>query len=111
MVDMIAFNNDPQLGGQSSVLTLQYGESKQEGNGMALYTCVRNKLVMLYDFDYIGINVYSAYTTHFSGLWGHNGLQMVKFDLQFEICNLNYPGVHVHFATKRPQLPERSNLT
>ena len=56
---------------------------------------MKNKLVMLFEFDYFGINVYIACNTHLSGLWGHDSLQMalmaweVKFDLRFEISNIN----------------------
>ena len=66
---------------------------------------MKNMLVMLFEFDYFGISVNIACNTHLCGLWGHDSLQMasmaweVKFDLRFEICNLNYPGIHVHVAT------------
>ena len=69
---------------------------------------MKNKHVMLHDFNYFGINVYIAhiaYNSHWDGIWGHDGLQTasmaskVKFDLRFEISNLNYHGIDVHIAS------------
>ena len=65
----------------------------------------RNRHVMLYDLYYLEIYVHIAYNSHFGGLLGHGGLKMAsmasefKFDLRFEISNLNYPGMDVHVAT------------
>ena len=57
------------------------------------------------NLNYHGIYVLIASNSHFSGVWGHGGLQMastaseVKCDLKFEISNLNYPCIHMHVAS------------
>ena len=66
---------------------------------------MKNKNVILYDFNYFGICVQIAYNSYLSGLWGHDGLQTasmaseVKFDLRFEISDLNYPDIYAHVAS------------
>ena len=63
---------------------------------------MKNKHMMLHDFNYFGTNVYIAYNSHLNGIWGHYGLptasmaSKVKYDPRFETSNLNYHGIDVH---------------
>ena len=93
---------------------------------------MRNKLVMLFDFNYFCIHVYIAYNSHLCGLWGHGSLQMVsmawevKFDLRFDLKSATsttlvslwmFPLTAIWVASeamtpsKQTQWHERSNLT
>ena len=66
---------------------------------------MKHKHMMLHDINYFGINVYIAYNNHLNAVRVHDCLQntktssMVKYDLRFEISNLNYPGIDVHIAS------------
>ena len=67
---------------------------------------------MLYDFHYLGIYVHIAYNSHFGGL---KSASEFKFDLRFEIRNLNYPIIIVHVASNSEVMaaskqPRRSHL-
>ena len=69
---------------------------------------MKNKHMMLHDFTFFGINVYIAYNNHlfdnmvFESMVVSKTASMaskVKYDLRFEISNLNYHGIDVHTAS------------